>query len=56
MSSVSLGETIIASTAAYFLFMEPVSLNTAIGGILTLTGLFILGFRNQGARFSFDAR
>ena len=56
VSSVSLGETIIASTAAYFIFMEPVPLNTAIGGILTLTGLFILGFRNQGARFSFDAR
>ena len=56
VSSVSLGETIIASTTAYFIFMEPVPLNTAIGGTLTLTGLFVLGFRNQAARFSFDAR
>ncbi|MDP6684730.1 MAG: DMT family transporter [Candidatus Marinimicrobia bacterium] len=54
VSSVSLGETIIASTAAYFIFMEPVPFNTVIGGIMTLTGLFILGIRNQEARFSSD--
>ena len=56
VSSISLGETIIASTAAYFIFMEPVPLNTVIGGILTLTGLFILGIKNQEARFSPDSR
>ena len=56
VSSVPLGETIIASTAAYFIFIEPIPLNTAMGGILTITGLFILGFRNQGGRFSFDTR
>lgn len=56
VSSVPLGETIIASTAAYFIFFEPIPLNTAIGGTLTLTGLFILNFRNRGARFSSDAR
>ena len=56
ISSVPLGETLIASTAAYFIFIEPIPLNTAMGGILTITGLFILGFRNQGGRFSFDTR
>ena len=56
VSSVPLGETIIASTAAYFIFIEPVPPNTAIGGILTLGGLFILGLRNQEARFSSDTR
>ena len=55
VSSVPLGETIIASTAAYFIFFEPIPLNTAIGGTLTLTGLFILNFRNRGARFSSDS-
>ena len=56
VSSVPLGETVIASTAAYFVFIEPIPLNTAIGGILTLTGLFILGFRNHPPRFSSDTR
>ena len=56
VSSVPLGETIIASTAAYFIFLEPVSSGTAIGGIFTLTGLFILSFRNQATRFASDTR
>ena len=56
VSSVPLGETIIASTAAYFIFLEPVSSSTATGGILTLTGLFILSFRNQATRFASDTR
>jgi drug/metabolite transporter (DMT)-like permease len=56
VSSVPLGETIIASAAAYFIFFEQVSPNTAIGGIITLGGLFILGFKNQAARFSSDTR
>jgi len=56
VSSVPLGETIIASAAAYFIFFEQVPPNTAIGGIITLGGLFILGFKNQAARFSSDTR
>jgi drug/metabolite transporter (DMT)-like permease len=56
VSSVPLGETIIASAAAYFIFFEQIPPNTAIGGIITLGGLFILGFKNQPAHFSSDTR
>lgn len=42
VASFPLGEPIIASIAAYFLFSETVGVSIIIGGVLTIIGLFIL--------------
>ena len=46
VGTVPLGEPIIASIIAFFLFNELISLNTAIGGALCIYGLFII-LRNR---------
>ena len=42
VASFPLGEPIIASIAAYFLFSETVGVSIILGGVLTIIGLFIL--------------
>tara|TARA_B100001250_G_scaffold409615_1_gene434326 strand:+ start:828 stop:1700 length:873 start_codon:yes stop_codon:yes gene_type:complete len=42
IGSIPLGEPIIASIIAFFLFSELISLNTAIGGALCIYGIFII--------------
>ena len=42
VASFPLGEPIIASIVAYFLFSETVGISIILGGILTIMGLFIL--------------
>tara|TARA_B100001750_G_scaffold247889_1_gene275456 strand:+ start:2418 stop:3290 length:873 start_codon:yes stop_codon:yes gene_type:complete len=42
VGTVPLGEPIIASIIAFFLFNELISLNTAIGGALCIYGIFII--------------
>lgn len=42
VGTVPLGEPIIASVIAFFLFNELISLNTAIGGALCVYGIFII--------------
>ena len=42
VASFPLGEPIIASIAAYFLFSEKVGISIILGGVLTIIGLFIL--------------
>jgi drug/metabolite transporter (DMT)-like permease len=49
--SVPLGEPLIASIAAFYVFGEQPHSNTLIGGVFTLTGLFILGIKNQANDF-----
>ena len=49
--SVPLGEPFIASIAAFFIFNEQASLSTIAGGVFTITGLLILGFKNQVEHF-----
>jgi len=46
VGTVPLGEPIIASIIAFFLFNELISLNTAIGGALCIYGIFII-LRNR---------
>ena len=42
VASVPLGEPVLASIIAWFLFQEPVGLMTMLGGGMTLFGLFVL--------------
>ena len=42
VASVPLGEPVLASIIAWFLFQEPVGLMTTLGGGMTLFGLFVL--------------
>ena len=42
VATVPLGEPVIASVIAYFLFLEGISVNTIAGGILCLAGIFII--------------
>ena len=42
IGTIPLGEPIIASIIAYFLFNEMISLNTAIGGILCIYGIYVI--------------
>ncbi|MBT5078646.1 MAG: DMT family transporter [Candidatus Marinimicrobia bacterium] len=42
VASFPLGEPIIASIIAYYLFSEAVGINIVLGGVLTIVGLFIL--------------
>ena len=42
VGTVPLGEPVIASIIAYFLFLEGISVNTIIGGIFCLSGIFII--------------
>ena len=42
VSTVPLGEPIFASIIAFFLFNELISLNTAIGGVLCIYGIFLI--------------
>ena len=46
VGTVPLGEPIIASIMAFFLFNELISLNTAIGGALCIYGIFVI-LRNR---------
>ena len=46
VGTVPLGEPIIASVMAFFLFNELISLNTAIGGALCIYGIFVI-LRNR---------
>ena len=42
VATVPLGEPVIASVIAYFLFLEGISVNTIAGGVLCLAGIFII--------------
>ena len=42
VGTVPLGEPVIASIVAFFLFNELISFNTAIGGVLCIYGIFII--------------
>jgi drug/metabolite transporter (DMT)-like permease len=42
VASFPLGEPIIASITAYFLFQEAVNISIIFGGVLTIIGLFML--------------
>ena len=42
VGTIPLGEPIIASIIAFFLFNELISLNTAIGGALCMYGIFLI--------------
>ena len=47
VAAVPLGEPIISSIGAYFLFEEPVSMSVFLGGAITLVGVYII-IRNDG--------
>ena len=42
VAATPMGEPILASIMAWFLFQEPIILSTLIGGSITLLGLFLL--------------
>ncbi len=51
VASVPLGEPVLASVLAWMLFAETVPVQTMIGGIFTLTGVFLITVRSSSGRF-----
>ena len=50
--SIPLGEPLIASLFALVFFSEEPLTNTLVGGVVTITGLFIMGVKSQEVRFA----
>ena len=42
VAAVPLGEPVVSSVGAFFLFGEPVSVAVAVGGSITLLGVFLV--------------
>ncbi|NOZ04614.1 MAG: DMT family transporter [FCB group bacterium] len=54
VASVPLGEPVIASALAWFLFREPLTVNVVLGGALVLTGLYRITKRQSVSDFQND--
>ena len=49
VAAVPLGEPVISSLGAYFLFEEPVGMSVFLGGIITLIGVYIVIKNDTGS-------
>ena len=47
VAAFPVGEPVIATILAYFIFSESIYLHTAIGGIITMTGLIIIALKKK---------
>lgn len=51
VASVQLGEPVLASILAWIFFVESVSVQTMIGGLFTLLGVYLITIRSSSDRF-----